>query len=97
MFIVARKETPRGMLLVVTDADVLGKVFTDGKRQLDLANPFYKGEEMEKEEVKKLVLESRYLHLTGKEAVQLGVDLGFVEKKNILMIQEVPHAEVVME
>lgn len=96
-FIVARKETPRGLLLVVTDADILGKAFAEGKVCLDLANDFYQGRETEKEEVKQLIPQARYLHLTGEKAVRLGLQLGFVDEKNILRVQKVPHAEVVME
>ncbi|MDP3640322.1 MAG: DUF424 family protein [Nanoarchaeota archaeon] len=96
-FIVAKKETPRGLLLVVTDKAVFGKVFTDGNVQLDLANSFYKGEEMEKADVERLIPEARYVHLTGKEAVQLGVELGLVDERSILIVQKVPHAERVVE
>ena len=96
-FIVAKKETPRGLLLAVTDKAVFGKVFTQGNVQLDLAKSFYQGVEMEKEEVQKLLAEARYVHLTGKEAVQLGVELGLVDERSILYVQKVPHAEGVME
>ncbi|HLC97313.1 MAG TPA: DUF424 family protein [Candidatus Nanoarchaeia archaeon] len=96
-FIVAKKETPRGLLLAVTDKAVFGKVFTQGNVQLDLAKSFYQGVEMEKEEVQKLLAEARYLHLTGKEAVQLGVELGLVDEQSVLYVQKVPHAEGVME
>ena len=96
-FIVAKKETPRGLLLAVTDKAVFGKVFTQGNVQLDLAKSFYQGVEMEKEEVQKLLAEARYLHLTGKEAVQLGVELGLVDEQSILYVQNVPHAEGVVE
>src|SRR3989338_11484430 len=96
-FIVSKKETPRGMLLVVTDKAVFGKVFTQGNVQLDLTNSFYQGVEMEKEEVQKLLAEARYVHLTGKEAVQLGVELGLVDEQSVLYVQKVPHAEAVVE
>ncbi|MBI1968979.1 DUF424 family protein [Candidatus Woesearchaeota archaeon] len=96
-FIVAKKETPRGLLLVVTDKAVFGKVFTDGNVQLDLTNSFYKGEEMEKADVEKLFPEARYVHLTGQEAVHLGVERGLVDERSILTVQKVPHAEAVGE
>lgn len=97
IFIVARKETPRGLLLVVTDAEILGKAFAEGRAYLDLANDFYQGQETEEEEVKQMIPQARYLHLTGEKAVQLGLQLGFVDEKNILRVRKVPHAEVVVE
>ena len=95
-FIVAEKPGPHGLLLVVTDKDILGKSFADQRAQLDLSKAFYKGVERSTEEVKKIVHTARHLHLTGKEAVALGVELDVVETKKILWVQGVPHAEVVM-
>ena len=96
-FIVAKKSSENGLLLVVTDFDILGKSFEEEKVQLDLTKKFYKGEEKNKEEVKKLIKESRHVHLTGKEAVALGIEMGLVDSKKILYVQKVPHAEVLLE
>lgn len=95
-FIVAEKEGPHGLLLVVTDKDILGKKFEEGKRQLDLSKDFYRGGEKKKEEVKKMISTARHLHLTGKESVALGVEMNLVNAWKILWIKGVPHAQVVM-
>jgi len=94
-FIVAEKESTQGLLLVITDEDILGKKFEEGKKQLDLAVKFYQGETKTKEEVKKLVPKARHLHLTGKHIIAIAVELDLVNSKNILWIKGVPHAEVV--
>ncbi len=95
IFVVAQKQGPHGLLLVVTDKDILGKVFTEGKKQLDLTKRFYEGEEMDKEEVKKLLEQARDVHLTGKQAVALAVELDLIEARMILWVEGVPHAEAV--
>ena len=95
IFIVAQKQGPHGMLLVVTDKDILGKVFSEGKKQLDLSKNFYQGEEQNKEEVKALVAVAQHLHLTGKSVVALGVEMDLIDPGRILWVQGVPHAEVV--
>ena len=95
-FIVVERQGPHGMLLVVTDRDILGKVFEEGRVQIDLRKEFYQGEIKEKEEVKILMLRSKHLHLTGKAAVALGVELDFIQKGRILWVQGTPHAQVVM-
>ena len=95
--IVNEKQGPHGLLLVVTDKDILGKVFEEGKVQLDLRKKFYQGDKKTKEEVKKIIVAARHVHLTGKDAVAIGLELDLVNQKKILFIQKVPHAEVMVE
>jgi len=94
--IVAEKQGPHGLLVVITDKDLLGKTFVEGKVQLDLTKQFYQGKEKTKAEIKILLKRARDLHLTGKEAVALGVEENMVESKRILYVQNVPHALVVV-
>ena len=94
--IVAEKQGPHGLLLVITDSDIIGKTFEEGKLQLDLTQSFYQGEEKNKEEIKEILKKARDLHFTGKESVALGVELDLVDSDKILYVDGVPHAEVVM-
>ncbi|MBI2112671.1 DUF424 family protein [Candidatus Woesearchaeota archaeon] len=94
VFIVSKKEGHNGMLLVVTDKEIVGKIFTEGKRQLDLTKDFYRGKDASKEDVAKLFSEARDLHLTGKHSVALGIELGYVDAQHILYVKSVPHAQV---
>ena len=96
-FIVVEKETPQGLLLIVTDKDIFGKKFEEGKVQLDLTKSFYEGNEKEKDEVKELFFKSRHVHLTGKQTIALGIELDCVDPKRILWVKGIPHAQVVME
>lgn len=95
-FVVAERPGPHGSLLVITDKDILGKLFEEDRVQLDLRKEFYQGEVRGKEEVKKLMLKSRHLHLTGKGAIALGIELDLIGKGRILWVQGTPHAQVVM-
>ncbi|MBT4935395.1 DUF424 family protein [Candidatus Woesearchaeota archaeon] len=94
--IVSQKSGPHGILVVITDKDILGKKFMEGKVQLDLTKEFYKGEEMDEKDVITLCEKARDLHLTGKHAVALGINQNLIDPQNILYVQKVPHAEVVM-
>ena len=89
------KTTPEGLIVIITDSDIIGKKFEEGNKQLDLTNKFYSGEEKSKEEIKEFINDAHILHLTGKEAVAFGKELGLVE--NVVTINEIPHAEVVLE
>ncbi|MBS3123930.1 DUF424 family protein [Candidatus Woesearchaeota archaeon] len=94
--IVSEKESQNGLILVITDIDLLGKKFEEGNRQLDLSKEFYKGTERDKEWIKKMSEKARHFHLTGKEAVALGIELELVKVENILYVQKVPHAQAVV-
>lgn len=96
--IISLKNTERGILLVATDKNIMGRKFEEGKYQLDLTKEFYNGMDLkDEEELSRLAQSSRYLHLTGKEAVSWGIEEGFVQEKRVLTIESVPHAEVVIE
>lgn len=95
VFVVSQKQGPHGLLLVITDKEIMGKVFEEGKVQLDLSKEFYKGVDMEREDTKKLLTKARTLHFTGKEAVALGVEQNLIDSNKILWVQDTPHAEVV--
>jgi hypothetical protein len=92
--IVNTKTTPEGLILIVTDSNIINQKFEEGKKQLDLTSKFYQGEEKSKEEIKELINDAHILHLTGKEAVALGKELNLVE--NIITIKDIPHAEVLL-
>jgi hypothetical protein len=96
-FIVSEKSSPNGTLLVITDSEIVGKKFTEGKKQLDLTLKFYLGEEKSLEEAKELMRRAYVLHLTGVRAVLLGVELDLVDDTRVLVIKKIPHAEVVVE
>lgn len=94
-FIVTEKNSTPGLLLVITDEDILGRKLVEGKKQLDMTAKFYRGEKRTQEEVKKLIPKARHLHLTGKHIVALAIELDLVNPKHILWVEKVPHAEVV--
>ncbi|NQV91557.1 DUF424 family protein [Candidatus Woesearchaeota archaeon] len=95
--IVSQKNGPHGILLVVTDSDLVGKRFEKGRLQLDLMQDFYNGDEMNKEEVKILLQRSRDAHFTGKKSIAIGVELNLIHPERVLFVEGIPHAEVVLE
>lgn len=95
-FIVTEKEGAHGLLIAVTDKDLIGKYFQEGKKQLDLRSPFYVGKEMTKEETKNILTSARDIMFTGKAAVALGIELDLIDPQIILYVQNVPHAQVVL-
>ena len=96
-YIVAKKQSQFGLLIVVTDSNIIGKKFEEDRLQLDLTKKFYQGETKTKEEVKQIMMTARHLHLTGKATVALGVEMDLIDPKKIIFIDKVPHAEIMNE
>ncbi len=94
-FVVSEKKAPTGLLLVVTDKDILGTIVEEGKLQLDLTKEFYNGTEKSEKEVRGLIKEATHLHLTGQATIAIAVELDVIEADRILWVQSVPHAQVV--
>ena len=94
--IVGEKQGPHGQLLIITDKDIVGRKFEEGKMQLDLTKDFYQGSEKSKEEIKIMLEKAQHFHFTGKEAVALAVEEDLVDVKKIVWVQKVPHAQAVV-
>lgn len=91
---IVKKHVNEGRLvLAICDSDIIGKKFSEDNKQLDLTSSFYKGEEMEKEELKKLIKKAHIINAVGKESVSFLIKEKLVDKKNIIEIENVPHAQ----
>ncbi|MFA6461534.1 MAG: DUF424 family protein [Candidatus Woesearchaeota archaeon] len=95
-FIVSEKSSPNGIILIITDIEIIGKKHEQGHLQLDLENKFYHGSEKNEKEVIELIKSAYILHLTGTAAVGLALKEGLVEKGKWITIKGIPHAEVVL-
>ena len=93
VFIIKTHQGPHGKVLVVSDKEILGKKFEEGKLQLDLTKEFYLGEEADEEKIKELLPSIYILHLTGEKTINLFLKLNLVDRERILKVNGIPHAE----
>ena len=86
----------RGDEIVVAacDADILGRVFKEGKRKLDVSEDFYKGKEVTVDEVIQLLADATIANLTGKEVVEAAIEAKVILKECVIYIDKVPHAQM---
>ncbi len=84
-------------LIAVCDADILGKRFFEGNRQLDLTGSFYRGEPSSEQELRKRLSSGYMLNIVGKEAVAMFIRLGLVSKGAIITIAGIPHAQAAVD
>jgi uncharacterized protein len=89
-------EIDREVLVAVADEDCLGKKFTDDKVCLDVSKDFYGTQHADYEEVLTALKEATIANIVGKESVALAVENGFVNADDILFVEDVPHAQMII-
>ena len=85
-------------VVAVCDEKHLGKVFEEGKFQLDVKENFQKGESTPKEVtleiMKKMSHEDASFNIVGEESVKTALESGIISEEEIGKIDDVPFALV---
>ena len=84
--------------MALCDADLIGKKFEEGKKQLDLRENFYKGRRVNEEEAVNILrmqaLEDATFNIVGEKSVEAAIKAGILTKKGIAKIRGTPFALV---
>jgi len=88
------RETAKGRLVSVCDADVLGEQFEAGEVSLDVTAEFYDGETADEERVVESLANCSVANIVGTRAVALAIEHGFIDEENVLDIEETRHAQL---
>lgn len=89
-------ENKEGRVVAVCDTDLVGKVYEEGAKILDLkayAN-FYKGSEVGESEVLEALKSFSSLNFVGRNAVALAIKAKLAGKAQVREIAKVPHIHV---
>jgi hypothetical protein len=82
------------------DADLLGKTFEEGRRQLEVRESFYKGEEMSHEDLVKLIKfqvgEDSTFNIVGQKAIAAAKEAGIISKEAVSTIQNIPFSLILL-
>ena len=89
-------ETGTDIMVAVCDKLLIGKRFTQDDLILDISERFYKGSIVKYDEVVDALNRATIANLVGPEAVKCAIDNGFVDECNVIMIDGVPHAQMVL-
>ncbi len=85
-------------IVAVSDPELLGKVFTDGKIQIDVNKDYYGGDEVSEEKADQILraekAEDSTFSFVGKNAVKAGIKAGIISNdgKSIITVKGIPHA-----
>ncbi|MBS3077135.1 DUF424 family protein [Candidatus Pacearchaeota archaeon] len=87
-------------VVALADADIIGKLFEEGKRQLDVRENFYKGESVGEEKaidaLKNLALDDATFNIVGKKSVNAALKAELITKEMIGKVQGIPFSLVLL-
>lgn len=89
-------ENADGKVVAVCDSGLLGRVFEEGAKVLDLKTyaGFYRGDEAGEGDVVKELKNFSSLNLVGRDTIALAEKEGVLAKGQVREIAKIPHAQV---
>lgn len=83
-------------IVAVCDSNLIGKTFTEGIRQIEIREHFFKGEEKNKKEVLKILQdlnkEDATFNIVGEQSVLAALEAGVIKEHGVMKIKGVPVA-----
>ena len=74
-------------VVAICDAELIGKKFEEGKRQLDVRDNFYRGEEMNLEKTIDVInvqrREDATFNIVGKDSVNAAIEVDLIDKNSV--------------
>ncbi len=95
MILVKIHENKGSEIIAVCDSDLLGKKFTEGKLHIDVNENFYKGKEMPRKSIIRILKACKNANIVGKESMKLALENSIIEETSIIRIKGVPIALLV--
>jgi hypothetical protein len=88
------RETEKGRLVSVCDADLLGEEFGNGEVSLTVDADFYDGEVASDQAVLDSLATCSVANIVGTRAVGLAVEHDLIEEENVLDLDGTRHAQL---
>lgn len=87
-------------VVALSDTELIGKTFFEGKRQIEIKPGFFKGEEKEEEEIIELLIdlekEDATFNIVGEESIKCALKARIIKKEGIIRIDNIPIALVLL-
>jgi len=83
-------------IVALADSELIGKTFTEGIKQIEVRENFFKGEEKNKQEVLKILeelnQEDATFNIVGEKSIQTALEAGIISEHGIMKIENIPIA-----
>ncbi len=90
--------TPEGKIVAMCDSELLGKIYVEGKRELDLSSysGFYRGELADEKEVESTLPVSDFYtaNIVGERSVGIFVKRGLASPSQAHKVKGVPYLQL---
>lgn len=87
-------------VVAICDSDLIGKMFEEGIRVLEVRENFYKGDEKSEQEtieiMQDLAKEDATFNIVGKKSCDCALKAGIISKEGIKQVQGVPFALILL-
>jgi hypothetical protein len=85
----------KSSLLAICDESILGRTLKEGDVTFHVREEFYKGSLVSLQEAMDLIAQSTIVNMIGRKIVKEALARGFVHPEAVLMIEGIPHAQIV--
>lgn len=95
MFWVKVFRTKYELVVAACDEKLIDKVLKLKNLEVEVSKNFYGGSLVDETAVLKVMKEATIGNLIGKDIVEIAKKNGFISKENVILIDEIPHAQFV--
>lgn len=84
------------LLIAICDCALMGKKFVEGHLRLEIQPAFFGDQKATTKDVESALAKATIANFVGEQAVGHAVRLGYVDRDNVLMINGIPCAQMVL-
>lgn len=81
------------VLVAACDAELIGKTLKEGEIEFHVSKEFYADVLGDEELLKKHLVNATIANLVGHRAIKCGIEVGIIDKENVIKIAGIPHAQ----
>jgi len=87
-------------VVAICDSELIGQKIEEGKKQLDVRENFFKGDEIQEaeliEKMQDYAQDDSIFNIIGEKSVRCALKAGIISKEGILKVNGVPYALVLL-
>lgn len=85
-------------IVAICDSELIGKKFEQDNLQLDIKENFYKGKQVTKQELEKIIntmkKQDATFNIVGEKSIAIAIEQGIINKQAVKKIKQIPFALV---
>ncbi|NLI62221.1 MAG: DUF424 family protein [Methanosarcinaceae archaeon] len=85
-------ERDKNILIAVCDKELIGTKLKYKKREIEISESFYKGEEKTTEEICNILKNATNVNIMGEKSINCAINAGIIDSNFVIYIENVPHA-----